>query len=520
MLILVFILIGLLSTFTFWGSFSLSLFGDDWLAFWRYIQHLGPKSSGQWNHLTYFLTPYGSQDILMGILKTIYNFDSTKYYVTSFIYRLFASFSFYPLVLYLTKNKLAAVFSVLFFSVTTTGLDTTNWVFNMPSYITIGFFNLSLYFFIKSKDDKKPISLIISGILYYFAYIITPIRMHGSLPFIFLIELFWIMQNKNFKIVKIAALRLSLFLVIFLIIRYTGNSQGPAEEISQRLNLGFTAISIMLSGGQLNFIFNPIIMFGSMFIPDFILPDPQRNILLLLAGILILIAVVFLIIKSFHKTNVSNALFLGLSWSFLSFFFAWWWVPNTIFHTTYRYLITSAAGISILLSAIVALGKTKTQKRFLFTIFSFLVILHIISTRIYINYLNSIHGLEISKKIWSQIPRIEEIGKSKEPIIFYFEGEAGNEMIIHNIITFGFPPHIAILYNLREEDGGLPVPMTDFKEVISAVENGKTLSSYGYHPKAIPINRIYAFYLQDQDHLINITQQARQKLLEIQNRNK
>lgn len=519
MLILVFILITLLSAFTFWGSFSLSLFGDDWLAFWRYTQHLGSKSSGQWNHLTYFLTPYGSQDILMGILKTIYNFDSTKYYLVSFIFRLFASFSLYPLVLYLTKNKLAAVFSVLFFSVTTTGLDTTNWVFNMPSYITIGLFNLSLYFLIKSRDDKKPISLIISGILYYFAYITTPIRMHGSLPFIFLIEFFWIIQNKNIKMVKIIALRLSLFLVIFLIIRYTGNSQGPAEEISQRINTGFTAILTMLSNEQLNFIFNPIIIFGSMFIPDFILQDTQRNILLLPTGSLILIVTVFLIIKSFHKTNASNALFLGLSWSFLSFFFAWWWIPNTIFPTTYRYLITSASGISILFGAMISLGKNKTQKRFLFTIFSFLVILHIISTRIYINYLNNTHGLETSKKIWSQIPRIEEIGKSKEPIIFYIEGEAGNEMIIHDIITFGFPPHIAILYNLREEDGGLPVPMTDFKEVISAVESGKTLPSYGYPPKAIPIDRIYAFYLQNQDHLVNITQQVRQKLLDIQNGN-
>jgi len=519
-LISIFILVSLLSTFTFWGSFSLSLFGDDWLAFWRYLQHLGPKSSGEWNYLTYLLTPYGAQDILMGILRNIYGLDSTKYYMTSFIFRLFASFSFYPLVFYLTETKLGAFFSVLFFSITTTGLDTTNWVFNMPSYITIGLFNLCLYFFIKSRADEKFILLIISGIFYYFAYIITPIRMHGSLPLILLLEIFWIIQKSNFKALKIAATRISLFLMIFLIIRYTGNSQGPAEEISQRINLGFTAISTMLMGGKFNFIFYPIIMFGSMFIPDFILPVGQRNVLLILIGSLILISLVLLTIKLFKKTNTSTSLFLGLSWSFLSFIFAWWWVPNTIFPSTYRYLITSAAGISVLFGSIIALGKDKIQKRLLFTFFSFLIVLHIISTRIYIGYLNMNHGLEISRNIWSQIPRIEEIGKNKKPVIFYFEGDRGNEIIIHDVITFGFPPHMAILYNLREEDGGLPIPMVNFGEVMSAVKDGKTLSAYGYPSKSIDIDSIYAFYLQNQDHLVNITQQAREKLLEIQKINR
>ena len=116
----------LVSLLTFLPSFDLSLFGDDWLAFWRYLEHLGPKSSGQWSHLTYFLTPYGAQDILMGLLRNIYGFNSSYYYLTSFVFRLFAAFSLYPLVFYLTRNKLATFFSILFFSITIIGLETTN----------------------------------------------------------------------------------------------------------------------------------------------------------------------------------------------------------------------------------------------------------------------------------------------------------------------------------------------------------------------------------------------------------
>lgn len=521
MLILYFILIILLSAFTFWGSFHLALFGDDWLAFWRYLQHLGPESSGQWNHLTYFLTPYGAQDIIMGFLKNVYNFNSTNYYLTSFVFRIIAALSFYPLVFYLTKSRLATFFSVLFFAVTTTGLDTTNWVFNMPSYITVALFNLFLYFFIKAREDNKHVSLIISAILYYFAYITTPIRMHGSLPFIFLLELFWVIQEKKIKIIKKAGLRLGIILIIFLFIRYTGHSQGPVEEVTQRFNLGLSAITTMLQQGRFDFIFYPITIFGSMLIPDFMVSpfDNSNHFFLLLTGLSALVVTIFLTLKFLQKKNISTSLFIGLSWSLLSFFFAWWWVPNTIFPTTYRYFIVSAAGISILISAIIVLGKNKSQQRFLFILLSSLIVLHIISTRIYLNYLVNSHGQKISSKIWSQIPRIEKIGKDKEPIIFYFEGDKGNEIIIHDVITFGFPPHMAILYNLREEDGGLPIPMTDWREVISAVTDGKTLHAYGYPTKAVPIDRIYAFYLQNRDNLINITQFAREKLIQIKKEN-
>ncbi|MBI2599484.1 hypothetical protein HYW43_01020 [Candidatus Daviesbacteria bacterium] len=175
-----FITVILVSLFTLYKTFSLGLFGDDWLAFFRYFQHLGPESPGQWNLLRYYLTPYGAQDILMGIMQQIFGFESSRYYQLSYLFRMLAAFSFYPLVFYLTKSRIASFFAVLFFSITVIGFDTTNWVFNMPSYITIALFNLFLFYFLKARTEKPLPVLAIAGILYYFAYVTTPIRMHGS----------------------------------------------------------------------------------------------------------------------------------------------------------------------------------------------------------------------------------------------------------------------------------------------------------------------------------------------------
>lgn len=503
----------IISLFTLYPTFNLALFGDDWLAFFRFREHVDPGFSKSWNYLTYFLTPYGSQDILMGVLRKIFALESSWYYLISYIFRLFAAFSFYPLVLYLTKNRLASFFAVLFFSVTATGLDTTNWVFNMPSYITIALFNFFLYFFLKIRKKNNLLLLIVSALLYYLAYVTTPIRMHGSLLFIFFLEVFWVFQERKLTVFKEAAIRFAIMLGVFLLIRYTGQSQGPPQEAGERFILGIKAMSQMLSQGNLSFIFNPIIMFGSTIIPDFILPFSARNsrIFLLFVGGCLSLLTIYLLIK-FLKEKTATGLFLGISWSILSFFFAWWWVPQSIFPTTYRYLIVSAAGVSILLATLISLGKSRNRQSFLFFIFSLIILVHLVSTRVYTNSLINSHGQDATNKIWSSIPKVDEIGKSKEPIIFYFEGDGTNGGVLHDVITFGFPPHIAILYNLKEADGGLPVPMDNISQVISAVTDGKSLAAYGYPVKPVPINRIYAFHLQGQDNLINITDVARNKL--------
>lgn len=577
----IFSLIGIviISLFALYPSFNLALLGDDWLAFFRYLQLLGPKSTGQWNHLTYFLTPYGAQDIWMAFLQKIWGYNSTLFYLTSYILRMLAAFSLYPLVLYITKSKLSAIFAVIFFSVTVVGFDTTNWSSNMTTYITVTFFNLFLYFFLKAREQTNIKTFLLALLLYYLAYITAPIRMHGSMLFIFLLEIFWIIQDKKIEVAKKVLWRIGLLIAVFLIVRYTGNSQGPAQEAAERFHLGINAMSEMLRAGRFDFLFYPIIMFGSMIIPDFILSSRQiitkssllfsvlipifsvftifaalllkdiqnglksfnkiiisavcwvliviftfmtnmttlndsRYITLLLVGGFGIILIVSLITKFFRQKNLANGLFIGLFWSILSFFFAWWWVPTSIFPTTYRYLIVSAVGISVLFGTLISLGKQKRQI-LIFILLGLILTVHIISTRMYLNSLLNSHGQDITNKIWGSIPYVEEVGKSKEPLIFYFEGDNSNAVILHDVVTFGFPPHMALLYNLTEGDG-LPVPMSELNELVAAVIDGKPMRAYGYPIKPVPPERVYAFKLQGRDNLINITDEVRQKLKQIQ----
>lgn len=573
----------LVSFLTFLPSFNLALFGDDWLAIWRYLEHLGPKSPGQWNYLTYFLTPYGAQDILMGFLRNLYGFNSFYYYLTSFVFRLFAAFSLYPLVFYLTKSKLASLFSILFFSITIIGLETTNWVFNMPSYITIGLFNLTLYFFIKSREESHLKKIFISAILYYSAYIITPIRMHGSLPLLFLLEVLWIIQKRSLKIFKQSLLRFTIMLIIFLIIKFTGQSLGPSNEIQERLIQGFNTSITLLTYGRLDFIFHPLIMFGSMIVPDFLIqqmvgitnisfitlffsilfiflfiilcliltnisketnkkfvlefisasliwtliswvlfpkntqPFPNNSIIpsatLILANIggYVSIFLILLFKRNWLKERISTALFISLIWPILSFAAAWWFTPQVIFPTTYRYLIFSAVGISICLGSIISLGNSFRKQLLLVSFLSLLLVLHLISTNNYFNIMKNIRNQQIVDKIWSSIPYIPETGK--EPLVFYFESDNNNYSVLYHTVTFGFPPHMQLLYHLSQYDMA-PVPMENWTEVVSAVKDGQSFKPYGYPLKPISINNIYAFHLQGQDNLIDITKAARQKLME------
>ena len=177
----------LISLFTLYPSFNLALFGDDWLVIHRYVTDVGSLSEGFSKHMREYLTAYGPTQVLMGILAQFYNYNATLYYVTSYILRLFAAFSLFPIVFYLTRNKLSAFFAVLFFSVTATGFDTTNWVFNMTSYLSIGFFSLFMYFYIRSKAEEKSIFLLPAVTLLYLAYITCSIRMHATLPLLIIL---------------------------------------------------------------------------------------------------------------------------------------------------------------------------------------------------------------------------------------------------------------------------------------------------------------------------------------------
>lgn len=572
-----FLLVFAISFFILYPAFGIGLYGDDWLAIFRYVAHVSPQANEGWNLFTYYLTPYGSQDIIMGLLYSIFGTNAFSYELTSYVFRLFAAFSLYPLVFYLTKNKLATFFAMVFFAITTTGFDSTGWLLTMPTYLTIAFFNIFLYLYIISQKTRQIKILLLSGIFFYLAYVTASQRMIGVPLFILSLEIFWLIKNRTFNNLRFALLRIISIFTILLIISVSGHSLGNSSDWFSRLDSSITTIQKMISEGRSDFLLYPIVTIGGMFIPNFAFPSIQINtkadmlssvafpafslflffILIIKVNIaklttgdiykslisiitwiffvfiirklnivtfsssnLILMAVVgglaiiIWILFAFRfraQKNILTALFISFSWILFSFFIAWLWNPGSYIDSTHRYLTTSAVGVAILFATIISLGKNFKNQVYITLFLSSFLILHMTSTRTFINKLLNSHSQQTVDRIWSSIPRIPGVGK--EPIILYFERDNTNAATLGDSVMFGFPFHIALLYNLKESDK-FPASMENWKDLVSAVTDGKSLKPYGYPLKPISLDQIYAFHLQGQDNLINITDTTRQKLLE------
>jgi len=588
---LLFIVVFLAGLVVFFPSFKLSLYGDDWLVFWRYSYfYPADYTPNVWDHISHFMTRYGSQDVLINILKSIFGYQSTYYYITSFIFRMIAAFSLYPVTFYITKNKLAAFFAMLFLSVATIGLETTEYLAHIPSYISLTFFNLFLYYFLRSREDKEGKKVLFSGLFFYLTFIFAPIRMTGLLPFIFLIEFFWVLQNLNRKILKKFAIRLSTILLFFLFINISGNPFFfPSQQINENGQSSIFLFNLtkdslfnifeQLKNGRFDLLFYPIISFGGMFIPATAIPNiatilsksqlffltffvyclfitvtlvirksisvtksnsyrvilfltalwslisyivylynqttfpSSKFFILLLVGGYVLILGSYLLYKNYGNQLISQAIFLSLCWSIMAFIVPWFWSPTFLLDTYHRYLIGSAVGISLFLAIIISLAKIVKYQKVVLSLFLIILSIHIWASIGHIQRLLNNHNQQINDKIWSAMPYIQEVGKSAEPLVFYFEGDGTNESILHDTVTFGFPFHMGLLYEITEESKN-PISMIEWKDVESAVLDGKSFAPHNKGQILDPISfeRVYAFRLQGKDNLINITDIAREKL--------
>lgn len=508
------------SLFAFYSSFNLSLFGDSWLIFWRYEKMVGQFSIGAWNHLTYFFTLYGSQDILNGLLFKIYHYNSSPYYIISYLFRLLASFSLYPLAFYFTGNKLASFFAVLFFSVTTIGLQTTDWVFHMPTYLLVCFFNLFLYFFLKSRDNYQFKRVVFFTLFFFATIVIYPIRSMGIVPFIIMIEIFWLIEHRTFAIFKKVVIRLTTILLIYLILLTQTNlfsaPSGDNQTItsatqvltSETLN-SFESGYNLIQKGQATFLLNPLTTLGGMIIPN--ISVNYKVLSTIIGGLAIAIWILLIILN--RKSKILGALLISLIWTFFTFLIPWMRKEylTYVFPTDQRYLILPAVGITFLFAGIITLVKNKPFRNIVYLLLSIILILNIYTTWAYFKNLENIRSQKLYNKIWSQLPDFKNIGKTQGPLVFYFTGERGD--IIFNVLAFGFPSKLQLIYSIS--DFRTVVTIDNFKDLISAVKNGKSLAKFSVLPKPIPVENIYSFNLEGRDKLVNTTDVTRSQILKI-----
>ncbi|MBI2599485.1 hypothetical protein HYW43_01025 [Candidatus Daviesbacteria bacterium] len=563
--------------------FNLGLFGDDWLAIFRYSyyldepKHLGLYSTEYFNNFKYLLNAYGSQDAIMAFLYKSFGGESNIYFLLSYALRVIAAFSIYFPALLLTKNKQAAWYAVFFFLFSSIGISASSWVFNMPSYIAIIFFSFLLFFSLKYYQDNDIKTLLLVYLFFAFTFLATPIRAHGLIPFLIFLEILIAIFKKRWNFAR-SGLKISGFFAVYFLIYLLGFKETISGSPTAGFVIGLKYKLQLLSQGNFDFLFYPVATLGNIVIPDFFLPQGSRivNLSQYLFNIFLPFFLVYLVLLVILKHHIGNlnfkflqigtfmgtvwstvvlialkfnpevlananntssllvggysiilvfnlflylktdylikvGLFIALGWTIISNLYPWWQTnTSVIFPTTHRYLIISAVGISLLLAKIISLGKNQKSMLILLFVAGILQTSHALYTRNFLAAEYITHNRKIVSKIWSQMPYIPEVGKNSEPMIFYFQGDGINEAILRDSVTFGFPPHMAILYKIPEENR-IPQPMSDWKEVVSAVTDGRSTGK----DKPISVERIYAFQLIGKDNLVNITDQTRQKLREL-----
>lgn len=263
-----------LSLFVLWPSFDLALTGDDYLGLWRYELTLKGGMPGPTNSFRYFFIDYGPQDTATAIIHYFVGFQAQYYYTISFILRFLAALSFLPLIIYLTKNKKAALFSSLFFSVCSVGLETTDWSFNMPSYLAIALMNLFLISYFHYRKVGGISIGILSLILYLLTIVVQPIRI-AFLPLLVIsVELFGVVQRRSILELFSSSIRVVFYIGAFiLLLKFTSIGMQAGGVANENGALGvfqqYTKDSVtLIQNRDYAKLFTPIAQLGSIIIPD------------------------------------------------------------------------------------------------------------------------------------------------------------------------------------------------------------------------------------------------------------
>lgn len=503
------LLITIISFIGIGQSLSFALNGDDWLALWRYIKDFTTFQSHF--DIKNYSTEYGNYvfaDIIMGIIYRLFSFNPFPYYLVSIILRAVTAISFYPAVSAASKDKRAGFLSSIFFACMFAGIETTNWVFNMNTYISIALLNLFIYLYY-SKDFKF---LSKRGILTSFilasSFIVTQNRMHGLLFIVPLLIIFKIHKFNKENLGK-ALIRLVVFFLPIFVYRFVTRSSNDTAY----------ANSFIQSVSQCeNFILSIFSSIGNIIMPEKIYAF--FNITNRLKALFVFfIFLSFLTIFTKRHFRSQKYFFALISLSMSIFFLI---IPLIVFDPTgtlpsdHRYLIIPGAYIlvafAILLSDLLG-QKNQFFKTGAMTLIIIILTFNLISLRIYFSMLSENGRLAgDAEKQFKFI--ISQIGapKNNAPLIFLFIPD--NPFYLYNAITFGFSYHMILIDGRSDLDiQKTPFAVDNLESLLDILSDAQSseLRRYGYNPIKIPIENVYTFQLQNKT-LTNITPQAREYL--------
>ncbi|HET7098876.1 MAG TPA: hypothetical protein VFI61_01425 [Patescibacteria group bacterium] len=268
--ILPILLVIIIGAIAFRLSFGLSLFGDDWLVLYIFkyqVQH-GNFGSIPFDLVSY-LSPYGPTYLIMGIIDKFFGLNPIPYFAASLFFRSLVSISLYILVFQITKNRLSAFVASLFWAVSEIGIESTNWVFNMNSYLGLAIFLIVVALVLKYHETSKKILLLTSVPLFLLSVISVPVRMHGAFIVLFLIETYFLFKNwKGIVSIKKFILINSIWVISFFILSSWGVLGSGSSNFDTYVRKGLKENSEAMENGHYEQYLYPLTTIGNMIFTD------------------------------------------------------------------------------------------------------------------------------------------------------------------------------------------------------------------------------------------------------------
>lgn len=414
-LIWLILVIPLLSYFLLKKTFNLALYGDDWLQLYNLWLSFDIHKTLSFFDIKSYLGAYMPQYFFLGIIRYFFGYEAQAYFAISLLLRILSAISLFFLVKEVTKDRVSSLIATILFTFSVTGLQTTDWVFNMNTYAGIFFLNFALVIYLKIRQLTTFFSwyYLTFILLFTLALGVVPVRMHGAVPFVIAAELFLyiLFEKKNIlKFDKFLIFRILLPIAIMFMLVKVG-SYGSEGDILPQLQTSFIYLQDMVNKGKYDIFFYFFGIMGNLVIPDTLnigakfIPLVVRFILFTLFGFLISFAVggnkfayisiiilnifwaliskflliwnpdlsmgnlfsislgfqfVILLLITYNLSHkkypkLANLIVVGFFWIILFSLLYWLRTPYLIIESTGRYMTMGAIGFSILLAGIISI---------------------------------------------------------------------------------------------------------------------------------------------------------------------
>ncbi len=576
-IIWILIIIPLLSYIFLKKTLNLALYGDDWEQLYNLWLSFDVTKTLSFFDIKSYLSPYWPQYLFLGIIKHFAGYEPSAYFISSLFLRILATISLFFLIKKITTKTLPAYLSTLIFTLSAAGLQTTDWVFNMNTYAGVFFLNFSIILYLKLRELNNLFFLyyILFVVFFTLALGIVPVRMHGAVIFLGVVELFltfFVDKVEKFRLNKFFLLRIITPAVILLILIRLGSFGSSGDNLALTSNLVYlgemiqkgrydvlfyffgiignfafpdtlmgniaygrlsvlalyfffadSLLTIAVRGGKKIFIYLLISSFLEIILGKLIsIWNPlisTVNIISILTGVhLILTSLIFF--WQFKKTNLLQvvSIIIGLIW-LISFSFLYWIrTPYLIIETTGRYMTMGAFGFSILLAGLIWLMVERsryTGKVKILTIFVSMVLL-LFWLKTNFDAANVyLTGLETNRNIELSNKAwgalLQNVPSVDKNHPSVFYFTTDNPTAIYMVFSFGFPMRGGLLYGITDWQNS-PIPTVNYEELFKMVSSGEILKTlHGRRPDPVPLSRVFAFDLRNGE-LTPITDQVRQQL--------